>query len=131
MPRKETLDTSSFDAEVARAFAPKLGGTVTTQEERRHWAIQWCNGEREGYVTFAEERGLLPIAFIVACLVDVEHPLIVSDRGTLIAMSLLGSAVRIIKAELDKEVVHTPNEVVHTPCVQPALVHNRRAYTNA
>ena len=131
MPRKETLDTSSFDEEVAKAFARVPGGTVTNKEERRHWAIVWSQGERESYVEFALSRKLLPIAFMVACLVDVEHPLIVSERGTLRTKSLLGASVLILKAELTGEVVHIPSEVVHTPCVQVPVVHSNEAYADA
>lgn len=128
MPRKEPLDTKSFDAEVVKAFAPKLGGTVTTQEERRDYAYRWCTGERESYMDFAEARGLVPVAFMVACLVDIEHPLITTERGTLAYPSLIGCAVRILEAELNAEVVHIPSKLVHTPCVQVALVHRQNAY---
>lgn len=131
MPRKEPLDTRAFDEAVVKAFAQTPNGTVTTQEERRHWATVWCSGERESYVEFALSRKLAPLAFMVACLVDVEHPLIVTERGTLRTKSLLGAGVLILHAEAREEVVHIPSEVVHSPCVQVPVVHRQDAYAQA
>lgn len=131
MPRKEPLDTSSFDEAVAKAFARIPGGTVTTQEERRTWAITWCSGERESYVQFAISRKLNPLAFMVACLIDAEHPLIVTERGTLVSKSLLGAGVIILNAEIEGKLVHIPSPLVHTPCVQVDIVHKQEAYAEA
>lgn len=128
MPRKESLDTKTFDAEVLKCFEViQDGRTRTTQDERREWAVRWCSGEREEYAAFAQQRGLMPPAFMVACLVDVEHPLVTSQTGKLIQRSLLGAAVRILVAELNNEIVHIPSDVVHSGCVQVPVVHIENA----
>lgn len=117
MPRKESIDPRAFYEQVAKAFERVPGGTLTTADERREHALRWLSGDHESYIEFAVSREMIPIAFMVACLVDIEHPLIVTELGTLKTGSLLGAGVVVLQTELGAKVVHTPCVQLYT-CTQ-------------
>ena len=91
-----------FDGQVVLVFQK------TTVQERAEIAQQWCLGEREAFVGFAQARGLLPIALITGALIDIEHPLLVDERGCLRANSLLGCAVLVTQAYVEGKVIPIP-----------------------
>ncbi len=96
MKGPDAASTSWFDECVAEVFA----GGRTTLEEREEIARSWCSGRWNAHHALAAERGLLPAALIVACLVDVEHPLLVDELGRLRAATLLGCSVLAMQAVL-------------------------------
>lgn len=104
MPRKgrTCVDSSEFDLEVQNVF---IGGK-TTIEQRRDIALRWCNGRYDEVDGMALGLGLMPVALVVGCLLDVDHPLLVQD-GRLTCGSLGGCAVLVLKFELMR-VVHMP-----------------------
>lgn len=108
MPRKakrtNDLEFGNCIAEVFRR---------TTQEERRQIARDWCLGDYQAGDAYAP-RGLTPIAAIVAALIDIEHPLLVSP-GRGLMYSFVGCAVEVLRVEIRKEAVDLPlfDKVVH------------------
>ncbi len=109
-PMFKPSDRDHFDDQVIAAIQ------ATTIEERFRIAHDWCLGERESYIGFAAARKLVPVALLVAALVDVEHPLLVDERGYLRQGSLLGCSVRLMQAFLR-------SEIVHIPCGQNGVIH--------
>lgn len=83
MPRKERTNVEQMDDAVIRCFIDPNGKEATTPAERKDIAEQWCGGDYSHHLTLAHQRGLLPMALLVASLIDIEHPLLVSQRGVL------------------------------------------------
>jgi len=130
MPRRdEELDAKWFDAECTKVFRRTRSGNtpVTTEEERWQVVYDFCTGNYETYKKLASDRGLIPAALLTACMVDIEHPLVVQD-GQFLFKSLFGASARILLAEIRQEVIHIPSKTVHSPCVQVAVVHRQGAY---
>ena len=118
MPRKaKDQERALFEMQVIRAFQK------TTVQERFDIALNWCLGHRDAHVSFATMRGIVPIALVVAALVDVEHPLLVDERGSLRAGSLLGSTVMVLDVVINERVVHIPCVQTEKDCVQAGVVH--------
>lgn len=111
MPRKANINSEEFDKAVGAVFEDY----ATTEAERAIIAQEWRLGHYDHHVTYAQERGLLPIALLTASLLETEHPLLV-EEGLLKCRSLLGCAVIILTAQIHQESVHTP---LCTACVQP------------
>lgn len=109
MPRKATpIDDSAMHDAIIEVFRR------TTQDERKKIAIDWCLGEYDAPDRFSE-RGLLPIAVIIAALIDIEHPLLVSPgRGLMYGAT--GCVVVVLGVVIRGEAVDLPYfpKVVHT-----------------
>lgn len=105
MPRKDRtkIDSTFFEQQIADSFA----GGRTTADQRRDIALKWCLGQYDEVNGIAEGLEVMPIALIVGCLIDIEHPILV-DNGRLLYRSLIGCAARILLVEATHEVVHTP-----------------------
>jgi hypothetical protein len=105
-----------FDDQVVLVFQK------TTVEERAGLAAEWLAGDRAAHAGFAQERGLLPMALITGALIDVEHPILVDERGCLRAETLLGCSVLVLQASLWEKFIHRVlatddlrEEVIHSP----------------
>lgn len=109
MPRKATpIDESKMHDAIIDVFRK------TTQEERKKIALDWCLGEYDAPNQFVG-RELLPIAVIIAALIDIEHPLLVSPgRGLMYGVT--GCVVVVLGVVLRGEAVGLPYypKVVHT-----------------
>lgn len=75
-----------MDDEVIKCYihpegALNAGKEATTPELRKEVAEKWCNGDYEHHRTIAAREGLVPIALLIAALIDIGHPLIMSSRG--------------------------------------------------
>lgn len=82
MTRKSGNNVQEMDDEVIKCFIDSnTGKEATTQNERREIAKQWCAGDYSYHRNIAEFHGLLPIALLIASLMDIDHPLLVSGRG--------------------------------------------------
>jgi len=93
----------------------------TTQEERQEIAQQWCMRNYQHVYEYSS-TGLLPIALIIASLIDIDHPLLCSPaRGVM--YNVLKCSILVLRVELLGIPVDMPvYEVVHSPvetCVQP------------
>lgn len=101
MPRKpKKQDDLDFANEIVEVFRK------TTQDERRKIALDWCLGDyqiADGY----SARGLLPIAVIVAVLIDIDHPLLVSP-GRGVMYGAVGCAVQVLTVEMNNTPVDIP-----------------------
>ncbi len=119
MPRRPKFkEAPAFDEAVIDVFRK------TSVDERERVALAFAAGKFNDHVSAATERGLLPIALITACLIDVEHPLLVDERGYLRAETLLGCGVLVMEAIAE-------SRVVPTPCVQVEVVHRLEAEIGA
>lgn len=83
MPRPVESNVKQMDDAVIRCFIDPNGKEATTQAERREIAEQWCAGDYSHHLTLAHQRGLLPMALLIAALIDIDHPLLCSPRGVL------------------------------------------------
>jgi len=70
----------------------------TTIQEREKIARNWHCGDREWYVELAKRRNLLPVALIVAALLDTEDPLVILC-GRLRTKELADCALIVLKIE--------------------------------
>ena len=80
------------------AIASVFVGERTTIAERAWLAYQWSHGDHETYVGVAGEKGLSPIALIIASLVDSEHP-VLCPNGNLCTGSFVGFAAILLRIE--------------------------------
>lgn len=80
------------------AIANVFVGEHTTIAERAWLAEQWSHGDHETYVRVAGEKGLTPIALILASLVDSEHP-VLCPNGNLCTASFVGFAAILLRIE--------------------------------
>lgn len=107
MPRKEANNVQMMDDAVIACFIhPATGAEVTTQAERQAIAEQWCAGDYSYHHPIAEKHGLLPIALIIAALIDIDHPLLISGRG--VAYNSIACATIIINTMNKGETVAQP-----------------------
>lgn len=107
MARKEKSNVEQMDDEVIKCFIhPNTGREVTTQEERRLVAERWCAGDYDHHRELAKERGLLPVALVIASLIDIDHPLLCSARG--VTMNSVEAAIAVTNAMFKKLVVAQP-----------------------
>jgi len=116
MSRKAQKSNEQMDAEIVRCFVDQFGREATTSEERFEIATQWCTGNYGYPIQVATEKGLLPIALIIASLIDVEHPLLVSP-GRGVMYSSTGCEVIIFQAMLRRTPMDIP--VKHSFHKQP------------
>jgi hypothetical protein len=107
MPRIAKTNVQQMDDEVIKCFVhPNTGKEVTTPAERQEIAERWCAGDFEHHHTIAALHGLLPIALIIAALIDIEHPLLVSARGVL--YNSLQCSMVILQVMKDRQSVAQP-----------------------
>lgn len=119
MSRKEKGNAEQMDDEVIRCFIhPQTGREVTTPAERREVAERWCAGDYEYHHTIARKHGLLPVALIVAALIDIDHPLLVSGRG--VAHNSIECAIIVTNTMFKKQTVAQPvrNNSFHRQAVE-------------
>ena len=122
MSRKAENNVKMMDNEVIRCFIqpeghPKAGKEVTTQAERAEVARQWCAGDYSHHYPIAEKHGLLPIALLIAALIDINHPLLNSGRGT--CFNSIQCAVIILTTMHRGETVAQPFEnSIHSQLVE-------------
>jgi hypothetical protein len=95
MSRKADDNLKQMDDEVIKCFIDSNGQEVTTQAERREVAEMWCAGDYSHHRNVAAKHGLQPIALIIAALIDIDHPLLVSGRG--VAYNSIKCAMIIIQ----------------------------------
>jgi hypothetical protein len=100
MPRKsDKLEMKWFEDQVVKVFR------VTTYEERKKIATDWC-------MSFAlpkalsEKWDLTPMALLVASMIDIEHPLLVSERGVI--YGLLHCSIVLLRTHLRGVAVPLP-----------------------
>jgi hypothetical protein len=120
MARKEKNNAELMDDEVIRCFVhPNSGKEVTTPAERREVAERWCAGDYEYHHPIARKHGLLPVALIVASLIDIDHPLLTSGRG--VAYNALDCAIIVTNIMFKGRAVAQPvqNNSFHRESVQP------------
>jgi len=106
MPRNKDDNASPMDdAVIACYIHPSTGKEVTTPAERQQVAERWCTGDYEHHREIAQKHGLLPIALLIAALIDIEHPLVM--RGVN-ALNSLQCAVIITRVMLNRDTVAQP-----------------------
>ena len=104
MTRKPTdngMEEKQFNKSVMAAYQK------TSPQERRDAVLSWSMKDFESYVELANERGLEPMALIIAAMLDVEHPAI-CEGGLIKARTLIGCSVLVLQEELRAKVVPTP-----------------------
>ena len=106
MSRKEDNNVRQMDDEVLRCFINSEGREVTTQAERREVAEMWCAGDYSHHRNIAARHGLQPIALIIAALIDIDHPLLVSGRG--VAYNSIKCALIVIQTMNSGDTVAQP-----------------------
>ena len=107
MPRKAIDNVKQMDDEVIKCFIHPVKGTEeTTQAERAEVARQWCAGDYSHHIGIAEKHELLPIALLIAALVDMDHPLLSSGRG--VAYNSLQCSIIITNVMYHGETVAQP-----------------------
>jgi len=118
MPRSKLNNVKIMDDEVIKCFVnSNTGREETTQEERREVARQWCAGDYNFHHSLAEKHGLLPIALLIAALIDIDHPLLNSGRGT--CFNSIECAVIILTTMHRGETVSQPFEhSIHSQLVE-------------
>jgi hypothetical protein len=72
----------------------------TATAERHEIAREWLGGNYEHHRRMAESHGLLPIALIIASLIDMDHPLLVSGRG--VYLNSVEASVKIVQIMASK-----------------------------
>lgn len=106
MPRKQINNAEQLDDAVIACYVhPSTGKEVTTPAERREVAERWCAGDYAYHHEIAQKHDLLPIALLIAALIDIEHPLIM--RGTNALNSLKCSEI-IVETMLHRANVAQP-----------------------
>lgn len=115
MTRKPKSNAEQMDDEVIRCFVhPNTGREVTTPAERREVAARWCAGDYDYHHAVARKHALLPIALIVAALIDIDHPLLCNGRG--VNYNALDCAVIVTNIMFKGQKVAQPvsNDSFHT-----------------
>lgn len=106
MPRKEKLNAAQMDDDVIACFIhPATGKEVTTPAERREVADRWCTGDYDHHHEIAQKHSIVPIALLIAALIDIEHPLVMNGTN---AKNSLQCAVIITQIMLKRETVAQP-----------------------
>ena len=124
MPRKsDKLNMKWFETQVLRVFQK------TTREERAQVARAWCFDFYTPVIE-AERARVVPMAVLVAALIDIDHPLLVAPRGVL--YGLLECSIIILQAELRHEPVAVPfsptelsTSSLCTDVYNPPVVHRQ------
>ena len=117
MTRKARPRNQDLDDEVIRCYIDDHGREVTTILERKDIAEQWCKGNYVHHHDLAARHRLLPIALLIASLIEVEHPLLVSPaRGVL--HNSVDAAILLMEIMLKKQPVASPVEVINKVVVQ-------------
>src|SRR3990172_8775795 len=107
MTRTATNNVQQMDNEVIKCFIhPQTCKEETTQAERREVAEQWCAGDYSHHMSIAHKHGLLPIALLIAALIDIDHPLLVSGRG--VAYNSIQCSILIMNVMRDGQTVAQP-----------------------
>jgi len=121
MARKAQASAASLDDEVIKCYIDEHGREVTTIAERREIAELWCKGNYSHHHTIATKRRLLPIALLIASLLEIDHPLLVSGRG--VVYNAVDCAIILMEVMLKNQAVATPagafNKAVVERMVQP------------
>jgi hypothetical protein len=108
MPRTSNDERGSvLNDQILQAFRE------TTREQRSEIARQWC---LKNFAHIEEFRHLSspPIALIIASLIDMDHPLLVSS-GRGVMWSAMKCALLVLRVELFDIQVEIPlGEIVHT-----------------
>ncbi len=90
---------------------------TTTKEERLAIAIKWC----QDFGIDPKFTDPAPIYYILAALIDVEHPILISSRGRM--FTLVGCIAEILTAENRQAAPAIPYQIIHSPpvygCVEP------------
>lgn len=98
MTRRTATQTDDHFLEKAVADAFQ----ATTADERKDIASLWFSQHFDAYREFAEKRQLMPAALIIACLDEVNHPIITQAR------SWIGLSAIILRAEIGQGYLFTP-----------------------
>jgi hypothetical protein len=117
MPRKAKANAQSLDDEVIRCYIDDHGREVTTIAERRDIAEQWCKGNYVHHHEIASKRRLLPIALLIASLIEIDHPLLVSP-GRGVVYNAVDCAVIIMDVMLKNKAVATPASAFNLAVVE-------------
>ena len=107
MPRKPQDNNKQMDDEIIRCYIDDHGREATTQTERREIAEKWCAGDYNFHHIIASQRKLLPVALLIASLIDIDHPILVSP-GRGVMLSSTDCALRIMEIMLKKQPVDRP-----------------------
>lgn len=122
MTRKANTNANSLDDEVIKCYINDRGQEVTTIAERRDIAEQWCKGNYAHHHSIAAARRILPIALLIASLIEIDHPLLVSP-GRGVIYNAVDCAMIIMDVMLKHQDVATPagafNLAVVERMVQP------------
>jgi hypothetical protein len=111
MPRTPKPTVQEMDDAVVACYVhPNTGREVTTPAERQEVAERWCAGDFDFHHTIAKKHSILPIALLIAALIDIEHPLIM--RGTN-ALNSLQCSLIIARVMLNRETVAQPVHSIH------------------
>ena len=117
MPRNvQELKCDQYESNIIAMMVKAVA--KTTPQERFDHIVEWCKGNHEWHYDFCRERDITPIAFLLASLIEVEHPLICDGKN--LSYTITGSMIEILKVALYKK-------VVHIPCVQ--LPENQESCT--
>jgi len=129
MSRKLDHSLKELEDQIINCFihpegAPNAGQEATTRETRRAVAEHWCQGDYHHHRAIAEQHGLLPIALIVASLLDIDHPLLCSASSR--KYNALACAIKVLEVMNNQTLVASPVEVnsFNSPIVErmPRLV---------
>ena len=107
MPRKAKPNENTLDDDVIRCYIDDHGRETTTIAERKEIAELWCKGNYAHHHTIAAERRLLPIALLVASLIEIDHPLLVS-QGRGVMYNAMNCAIIIVEVMLKNQQVAMP-----------------------
>ncbi len=107
MTRTAQNNVQQMDDEVIRCYMNEnTGREETTQAERKEVAERWCAGDYHHHRMIAAQHGLLPMALLIAALIDIDHPLLTSGRG--VAYNSLQCSIIIAEAMLTEQKVAQP-----------------------
>ena len=128
MPRKHK-PSENEDLEIYNKIAQVF--RITSQDDRLSIAVRWCQ-EYDVEDKYLLGRDVAEIYFILAALIDVEHPLIMADRGKM--YSFTECILVILRASHNCSVQPIPYRIsVHTPPVYslctPVVVSSDRPLT--
>lgn len=115
MPRKhknEDNDDKAIHEKLVRVFR------LTSQEDRLDIAIRWCTSF-DVDEKFTINRDIEAIYFILAALIDVEHPLILSGRGLMYGFTACIVLILNVSLRRVPQPIPYSQKSVHIPCVQP------------
>jgi hypothetical protein len=103
MPRKAISNDKELEDQIIKVFEYEY---INTQE-RFEIARRWCMGNYEYHRQIAAKKNLLPIALLIACLVDIDHQLLVSP-GRGVMYSSMKCAEIVLDVMLHQKAVDVP-----------------------